>query len=351
MTYSFDDKRLLYTGRIDHRKDGAYFYFPSSSVKVVFKGSSIGIIINNKNAWGNTSIGYIIDGRMGRLPLRLNEDGTDAGYTIAERLDPDKVHECLIYKRMAANHSFALKSIYMEGELLQAEDTSRLSLEFYGDSVSAGEVTEADAFVGQPDPCCHEGIYDNSWYSYTWQVSRLLNARFHNISQGGIAVFDDTGWFHGPKMIGMESVYDKMCYFPEGGELTEWDFSRYTPDICVFALGQNDQHNGITNADDISIYDPDTRTRWKEGYKKLVKDVISHYPHDTKVIMITTVLMHDREWDNAIDEIVNELRTDGINAYHFLFSRNGAATPGHPRRAEHSEMASELARFIESIEK
>ncbi len=56
--------------------------------------------------------------------------------------------------------------------------------------------------------------------------------------------------------------------------------------------------------------------------------------------------MHDPEWDNAIEEIKNELCEDGIKAYRNVFSRNGAATPGHPRLPEHDEMARELTEFI-----
>ena len=84
---------------------------------------------------------------------------------------------------------------------------------------------------------------------------RLLKTKWESFAHISIAVFDNTGYFHAPEMIGMESVYDKMCYFPEGGEITEWDFSRYIPDAVVFALGQNDPHNGITNENDIDIYD------------------------------------------------------------------------------------------------
>ena len=35
----------------------------------------------------------------------------------------------------------------------------------YGDSVSAGEVSEAVEYTGKPDPE-HNGQYSNSWYSY-----------------------------------------------------------------------------------------------------------------------------------------------------------------------------------------
>ena len=61
------------------------------------------------------------------------------------------------------------------------------------------------------------------------------------------------------------------------------------------------------------------------------------------------ILMHDAEWDRAIDELVSELCAQGPDVCHFMFKHNGAVTPGHPRRSEHTEMAKELAAFIEKI--
>lgn len=352
MKITFNDPKIVYTGRIDIREDGAYFYCASSSAELHFKGTELSVELINSSAWGTLSLGYVVDGRMGRVPLPRENDGKPVTYTIANCLDPDVEHTAVIYKRHAGNHSFGILSYSCDGELLEPVPFDGLKLEFYGDSVSAGEVTEAEDFCGRCDPPCHDSIYDNAWHSYTWQVSRLLGARFHNIAQGGIAVFNDTGYFHAPKMIGMEDVYDKMCYFPEGiGGISSWDFSRYTPDVVVFALGQNDNHNGITNENDIDIYDPDTRKKWKEGYKGILRGVHSHYPAETKYIFITTVLMHDPEWDRAIDEIVCELKEENIDAYHFMFNGNGAVTPGHPRRQEHEKMANELAEFIRTITK
>lgn len=342
-----NDSRLYFMGRIDHREDGAYFFWAASQMQARFTGTYLDITVNNRTAWGEISIGYIIDGRQGRLPLPQYNDGKDTVYRLAENLEADREHSITVFKRMSANHSYAVKDISTDGEFLLCEPQYSLSLEFYGDSVSAGEVCEADDFIGRSDPVNAACIYDNSYYAYTWQTARLLDARFNNIAQGGIAVYDKTGYFHYPDMTGMESVYDKTCYFPEGGELTQWDFS-YIPDVVVFALGQNDNHNGITDKFDIDIYDEKTRRHWKDGYEKLISDVVSHYGK-VKIVMLTTVLMHDAEWDDAIDEICTEMRAKGHDIYHFLFSRNGRATPGHPRRAEHAEMARELSGFIHKI--
>lgn len=136
----------------------------------------------------------------------------------------------------------------------------------------------------------------------------------------------------------METVYKQMGYEPHF-ELTEWDFSRYTPDYVIIALGQND-----ANPDPKRIYEKEYREKWKSVYKNMVLDLNEKYGGKARFIVITTVLMHEPTWDDALDEIVNELAMDNVKR--FKFRRNGAATPGHPRIPEQTEMADELYGFI-----
>src|SRR5699024_12424939 len=89
----------------------------------------------------------------------------------------------------------------------------RRRIEVYGDSVSAGEVSEAVDYVGKPDPE-HNGQYSNSWYSYAWMTAWKLGAEIHDIAQGGIALLDGTGWFNAPDYVGMETAWDKIHYNP-----------------------------------------------------------------------------------------------------------------------------------------
>ena len=60
-----------------------------------------------------------------------------------------------------------------EAKLLELPDAPKRKIEVYGDSVSAGEVTEAVDYTGKSDPE-HQGGYSNSWYSYAWMTARML---------------------------------------------------------------------------------------------------------------------------------------------------------------------------------
>ncbi len=349
MFFAPDNGKIAYMGRIDFSVPAEpRLYFAGSQILFNFRGTSLKLKVGGAVFWGEVSLGVILDGKMIRLPLSPENNGKDVVLTAAEGL-PDGEHSVIVYKMFAANHFLVFKGIEADGELTEKPVLPELKIEVYGDSVCAGEVIEAVDHVGMTDPENHNSRYDNSWNSFVMQTARRLGAQIHNIAQGGIALFDGTGYFHYPDYIGLESVYDKLCYFPEGGELTQWDFSRYIPDIVIIAIGQNDKHNGKTEKDDLDISDPVYREVWKTAYKKLVRTLNDKYG-SPKFVLTTTILMHDKDWDNAIGEITEELRETGIKAYHNLFTRNGAATPGHPRLPEHNEMAEELTAFIESIE-
>ncbi len=347
MFFNPSEKNFAYMGRIDFTyADEPAFYFAGSQIRFRFKGTSLKIMVNCSVYWGEQALGVILDGEMLKLPLSPENNGRDILLTVSESLE-DTDHDVIIYKKHAANQLMIFKGVEIKGEMLDKPELPTLKMEVYGDSVCAGEVIEAEEFAGQCDPDGHNSRYDNVWNSFVMQTSRNINAQIHNICQGGIALFDGTGYFHHPDYIGLETTYDKLCYFPEGTELgmTMWDFSQYKADIVVIAIGQNDQHNGLTDKNDRNISDPDYREVWKTAYKKLVRTLNDKYD-EPKFVLTTTVLMHDADWDNAIEEIKNELNEMGIKAYHNMFSRNGAATPGHPRLSEHNEMAQELTAFI-----
>ncbi len=336
--YTADNKAFSYMGRMDLSETKApVLIYAGSNIKCRFKGTFLKLTLDNIPMDRFSSFGAVIDGVQYRVEMK-NENGT-AEYTIAENLE-DTIHSLTIFKRQAAAHYFRFISLETDGELLPSEEKYELKLEYYGDSVSAGEVTEAIYYEAHQDPENHGGIYDNSYFSYTWLLARKLGAEFYNNSQGGLSLFDKTGYFYGPDhLTGLETTYNKLSYVPYSPlGLTDWDFSRYTPDIVIFAIGQND-----ANPNPKAIYDEEYAKKWKEKYKEILLELKERY-NSPKFILITTVLEHEKIWDERIEEIRVELNSPDV--YHYLFTRNGAATPGHPRVTEQNEMALELEKFI-----
>ena len=226
---------------------------------------------------------------------------------------------------------------------MELPEAPKRKMEVYGDSVSAGEVSEAIDHTGKEDPE-HQGGYSNSWYSYAWMAARMLHAQIHDIAQGGIALMDGQGWFHEPEQVGMESAWNKIRFNKVYGELTEWDFTSYTPQVVVVAIGQNDNHPADYMASDYYGSQADS---WRTHYRSFLKNLRKVYPK-AKIVCCTTLLQHDSSWDKAIEEVVASMHDCDIS--HCMFRRNGAATPGHLRIPEAYEMARELADYIENLD-
>lgn len=341
MFVSPDNLFLQYSGRIDFdNPEVPEFVYPCSSVKMCFRSTSLKITIeNHKNYW-SSYLGYILDGKQDKIKL---PDTGKVTLELAADLE-DVEHELLLFKRMDSCHTFKFYGFELsEGaELFAVADKPARRMEVYGDSVSAGEISEAVDYVGKPDPE-HDGEYSNSYYSYSWMTARKLNAQLHDIAQGGAALLNKTGWFSAPDYVGMEEIYDKIQYNPQLGAAKAWDFTKYQPHVVIVAIGQNDSNPEDYMAQD---YDGAKACHWRSEYKAFLTKLRKLYPNAT-IILTTTILEHHANWDNAIDQVCMEL--DDKKVHHFLYSKNGVGTPGHARIQEAEKMSDELTVFIESL--
>lgn len=337
-----NNSSLIYSGRIDVSDPFAIVWtYPGTFVKIKFKGTQLSIHVRNKRNYWNNYLG-VVEGDA-QTKLLLPEEG-DATIEIPLQETPDNVHEVLIFKRQDACHELTILGFELDddAELLEASPLPKRRIEVFGDSVSAGEVSEALDYVAKADPE-HNGEYSNNWYSYAWMTARMLDAELHDIAQGGAALLDETGWYHAPDYIGMETIWDKMRYNPDYGTVKEWDFSKYTPDIVIVAIGQNDSHPDDYMKTD---YEGEKAKNWRTHYRQFLAKLRETYP-DAWIICCTTLLQHDIGWDMSISQAVLDIADKKIS--HCVFQRNGKATPGHLRIPEAEEMAKELCHHIRTL--
>lgn len=335
------NKKLQYSGRIDWRSQYApVLVFPCSYIKIKFQGTFVKAIVENHRTYWNNYLGCLIDGKQTKILLK--EQGKET-ILLAENLE-NTVHELTLFKRMDSCHTVTFYGFEIddEAELFTPEEKPARKIEVYGDSVSAGEVSEAVDYVGQADPE-HNGEFSNSYYSYAWMTARKLGAQIHDIAQGGVALLPGTGWFSEPDYIGMVDIFDKIQYNVPAEERQPWDFSLYRPQVVIVAIGQNDNHPVDYMAED---YLCEKAVYWRKSYKEFIEKLRSIYPRAT-IILATTILEHHENWDKSIDAVCSELQDEKI--HHFLYSRNGKGTPGHIRIPEAEAMADELASYIESL--
>ena len=332
---------LQYSGRIDWAdKEAPVFVYPCSYIKMKFTGTYVKAVVENHKSYWSSYLGFFIDGEQ--KCIKLANSGKET-ITLADGLNNTE-HELMLFKRMDSCHTFIFYGFEVDEDAVlgEVEPKPERRIEVYGDSVSAGEVSEAIDYAGQPDPE-HDGEYSNSYYSYTWMTARNLNAEIHDIAQGGAALLNGTGWFAGPDFVGMESIYDKIQYYPEPAKPSKWDFEAYRPHVVIVAIGQNDANPDNYMAED---YEGKKAQHWRKSYRDFIAKLRAIYPKAT-IILATTILEHDANWDKAINEVCCELADERI--HHFLYSNNGAGTPGHIRIPEAEKMSEELTAFIESL--
>ena len=147
-----DNKKLLYSGRIDwSNPEEPVFVFPCTSLGMRFTGNILKICVKNNNAYWDNYLGCIIDGKQ--LSLLLPKEGS---ITLDIKVEPseDNEHEVLFFKRQDACHEITIIKIEIDdsGRLLDMPAKPSRKIEVYGDSVSAGEISEAVDFTGM-DNC------------------------------------------------------------------------------------------------------------------------------------------------------------------------------------------------------
>ena len=336
------DPSLQYTGRINFEiPSSPVFEHPYTSVKMRFTGTKVKVVIKNRHYYWDNFLGFLIDGVQQKI--QIPEHDKMICITLAENLTYQE-HELFFFKRMDACHTFAFYGFILENnsELSAPEEKPARKIEVFGDSVSAGEISEAVEYTGKSDPP-HNGEYSNSYYSYATMTARKLHAQLHDVAQGGIALLHGTGWYSEPDYIGMEEVWDKTSFHPELAANRKWDFNKYVPNVVIVAIGQNDSHP-------VDYMQKNSRSakseNWRNHYEAFLRALRQTYPK-ALIIAATTILYHDKSWDDSIDEVCGRIADSRI--VHFLYSRNGTGTPGHIRIPEAEAMSDELSAFIRSF--
>lgn len=337
-------EKLTYSGRIDFSHSlSPVFIFPGSSVSMAFTGSKLKILIKNNHSYYDNYIGCILDGVQKKF--LISNDNSMQEIILKNDSRDVKAHEVIVFKRQDSCHEFTFYGFIIDkdSEVIMPPKKSGRCIEFYGDSAAAGaQIEDTDYLVTQESN--YNGEYSNAWYSYAMMTARNLNACVSIIAQGGISLLNNTGYFHSPDRIGMESIYDKIHFNPDLGDVINWDFKRYIPQVVVIDIGQNDAY-----PKDYMKTDKDGMKAkiWKEHYRNFVLNIRKKYPH-ALIVLSTTIMKHDSSWDRAIGAICMEINDEKI--VHFIYSFNGRGTPFCTRVWHAEEMSFELSMFIKGFE-
>jgi hypothetical protein len=325
------DNHIAYEGRIPFQQDAAILTWPGTSVYIHFKGKEISGIF--KEADTSNYYNVIIDHTT---IYKFHFDTIKQAYILAAGL-PDTDHTLQIFKRTEWDKGRTwFYGFLMDAgvRLLDAPVLPGRKIEFLGNSITCGYGIE-DYSGDSP-----VGYYENNYDSYAAITARHFNAQYYCTSKSGIGIM--LSWFP----LIMPEMYDRLD--PEDST-SKWSFSKYTPDVVVINLFQND--SWLINQPEHAEFKHRFGTKKPDenfiiqSYKNFVKLVRNTYPNAQIICMLGNmdITKKGSPWPAYVKKAVALTNDPKI----FTFFAPYKNTPGHPKTSEQQLLADALIGFIE----
>lgn len=329
-----DNPAILYTGRVDDSDPAAPgLSWPGTYIQAEFSGTSIQIGLDDIR--GESYYNVFIDGDDS-LPVIIDCRPGFHLYPVREGMD-DTVHSVMIFRRTEASTGktiFKGLLIDPDRQLNPVPVLPARRIEFYGNSITCGMGNEA-----HPDSGDANMAEENNYLTYAAMTARNLNAEYVCIAKSGIGIM--VSWFD----LIMPNYYYRLD--PDDPE-SKWDFSRYTPDVVVINLLQNDSWLYDRRLDPV----PDEK-KIISAYKDFVARIRIKYPAAQIVCTLGTMdaIAPGKPWPGYVRRAVSEMReaNNDHKISSFIFTFQGFTK--HPRVSHHQLMAQELTTYIKHLMK
>jgi hypothetical protein len=320
---------IRYVGRIKHLKDSVQIFWPATSIRFKFHGTTAKVWMKDQH--GKNYFNVIIDNDSVRY---FKPDSVKAFYTLVENL-PGGDHVIEISKRTEWDEGYTwFYGLWTDGSLMGGTPPNKHVMEFFGDSITAGYAIDDTTTSDSPD-----STNTNSYYTYAMLTSRHFNADCYLTVKSGIGV--TVSWFP----LIMSELYDRL---DPSDATSRWAFTA-KPQIVVINLFQNDSwlikmpsHESYRQR--FGTKQPDENIMIR-SYEELIRKVRTVYP-DAEIICALgpmDAVKPGKPWTSYIDTAVRNLHDKKIRTLYFPWMNK----PGHPRRADNQKMAGQLIDFIE----
>jgi hypothetical protein len=325
-----NDAHIHYMGRTTMQNDAAELSWSGNSATINFDGTAVKATLKDQK--GENTYNVIVDGKVMNV---VRPDTTTKEYTLVSGLPAGKHHLELFKRTEWVMGKTWLYEFKVDGTILEAPETKRRKIEFYGNSITCGYAIEDT--TGQDRGTAP---YENGYRSYAAITARHFDAEFSSISRSGIGVI--ISWFP----LIMPEMYDRQD--PDNPQ-SKWDFSKYTPDVVVINLFQNDSWLVLKPEHEQFKARFGTKAPSSEqiitAYQNFVQSVRKKYPDATIICALGTMDASKKgsPWFGYIEKAVAGLNDKHIYTHNLGFK----GTQGHPSGPEQEMMAKDLIGFIE----
>lgn len=328
---SFNSPNIYYEGRVEFRKDAALLYWSGTSISISFKGTAISAILQDADTANYYNV--IVDDKVvSKIHLGLDK----RTFVLASGLSNGK-HKLQLFKRTEWDKGTTMFygfEVPQDTKLLPVPVAPKRKIEFYGNSITCGYAIEdekTDSGIG---------YYENNYLTYAALTARHFNAQYSCISKSGIGIM--LSWFP----LIMPEIYDRIN--PQDST-SKWDFSRYTPDVVVVNLFQNDSWL-VNKPEHAEFKHRFGTTKPSEefivnSYKNFITKIRAKYPKANIICALGSMdaTKEGSPWPGYVDKAVAQLKDAKIKTHFFPFQNKY----GHPRVDVQKAMADDLIQYIE----
>ncbi|MBS7562971.1 electron transporter RnfD [Mucilaginibacter sp. Bleaf8] len=328
-----NDSRIHYMGRIAMQDSAAQLSWPGTSVKINFTGTGVKALL--KDEGDQNFYNVIVDGKV---TAKLHPTLQKQQYTLATDLPAGK-HTLELFKRTEWDKGKTwFYGFNIEGKkaaVLKAPVTKKRKIEFFGNSITCGYAVEDSSGKDRGS-----GPYENNYISYAAITARHFDAEYYCTAKSGIGMM--VSWFP----LIMPEMYNRL---DATDARSKWDFSKYTPDVVVINVFQNDswlvkQPNHEQFKARFGTTAPDSAYIVK-AYQRFVQIIRKTYPK-AHIICALGNMDATREgapWPGYVSQAVKNINDAKIYTLFFPYKNTG----GHPNAKEQQAMANDLIAFID----
>ena len=311
-----EGRRYVQNGRLFLNASGA-------SLKGRFRGKSLKLTLfsdfteKDRNAF----VRLTVDGKTRRIRLPKGEKVLSFEGEVGEHLFE------VIKLTESQNNSFAVASVWTDGEFLPVKVEDNLNIEFIGDSITTGFGVLARNVSGE-----YKTKEQDATKAFPYLVSKAVGASYQTVAAGGWGIYKSK---YSPYAI--PDFYDNVDLVRNQ---EKWDVSRFVPDLYVVTLGTND----FSYLADLSEEKGQKeRAATKRRFKSFLKKLLA--------FKVPVLLVYGFFEYPDLGVMTEEVRREINSPRLFSLEVESAASlhdvrAGHPGRKTHRRAAARLIRLI-----
>ena len=332
-TYPANDQHVRIMGRHLVTQNGAVKFGASGvTFYMTFRGTRLAVDLHDEFR-DSTSYNWF-DVKVDGSPV--HEFRTRMGkthYVLVDSLKPG-VHTLVFCKATEGQNGHNELVNIQTNKLLQAASLPKRKIEYIGDSITCGFGDDTLHYA------CGKGHWfdhTNAWYAYGPRLARRLHTQWMLSSVSGIGMHRN--WNNYSPV--MPDVYNGV-YMEYTKNPVPWNFSEYTPDLVVIALGTNDFSKG-----------PGKKPRQKldgnafvKDYTKFVARVHKKYPSAKFMLANSPMFGHPKNkiLEGYLQRVIKNTKATGDSAIaQFDWQKKyNHGCDGHPYMNQQAMMEQQL---------